>query len=160
MARTRLFSALIVLFFSTFYSCKYQDVEVVELKNYHVDSFTEDGFSLALDVEVENPNGYAMKMKSANMDVYLNNTYLGKSTISEKVVLPAKQKSVQHIMLHTTYDETFDGNLMAIAASALFGKSLKLNIVGEIKGSALLISRRVPFSHTEKVNLSDFQLGK
>lgn len=137
-----------------FSSCSYQDIEVTNFSNYQVKNANKEGFDLHVDLTIENPNNYKMTMKWATLDVYLNDKYIGKTTISENLTLPKKSTQKHPVVLRTTYDETFQGNLLNLIGSALFGRGLELKVKGELKGSVFLFSKKYPIEHTEKIPLN------
>jgi LEA14-like dessication related protein len=151
----RLFFLLTVGSLFLFASCSYEDVEVTNFSNYSIKKANSEGFDLHLDLTINNPNRYKMTMKWAKMDVYLNNKYIGKTAIEEPLTLAKKSENQYPVVLHTTYDEAFKGNVLNLIASAIFGSGIKLKVEGEMKGSVFLFSKKYPIEHTEKLNLSD-----
>jgi LEA14-like dessication related protein len=45
---------------------------------------------LTTDIRLYNPNNYPLQLKSASMDVYFNNNFLGHSSLDTLIVLPGK----------------------------------------------------------------------
>ncbi|MBC7826907.1 MAG: LEA type 2 family protein [Chitinophagaceae bacterium] len=46
--------------------------------------------TVGMDVEFYNPNKSKLQLKKAEVDVFINNTYLGKSTLDSLVRIPAR----------------------------------------------------------------------
>lgn len=130
-------------------------MEVTNFSNYSIKNANREGFDLHLDLTIDNPNNYKMTMKWAKMNVYLNDRYIGKTSIDKSLTLPKKSKDEHPVVLHTTYDETFKGNILNLASSALFGRGIQLKVEGEMKGKVFLFSKKYPIEHTEKLDLKD-----
>lgn len=152
---TQLWLLLAVVFLS---SCNFEDVTVESLDKFSLKSQTDEGFVLEMDVAIMNPNGIALKMKRADMEVYLNDIHIGHAKIARRLSLPANEKSTHRIAVETTYAESFQGNLMSLGASALFG-GLNMRLEGEIRGGTFLFYKKFPIDHKEKLDLKNLNIN-
>ncbi len=139
-------------------SCSFEDVTVESLDSFSLKSQSDEGFVLEMDVTIMNPNNMALKMKRADMEVYLNNTHIGHANIDRRLRLPANAKSTHRIAVETTYAESFEGNLLSLAASALVG-GLNMRLEGQIRGGTWLFSKKFPIEHKEKLDLKNLNLN-
>lgn len=72
-------------------SCaKPKDLEYVDFKNLKVLQFGFKESTVAMDIEFFNPNRYQIQVKKADVDIYINNTFLGKSTLDSLIRIPGK----------------------------------------------------------------------
>jgi LEA14-like dessication related protein len=88
--RFRLFLFLLALLpgFSGCSSVKaplYQDTQ-----NFRVHSVSFTQVVFAMDIRYYNPNNFGVDLRSADIDAYLNNKYLGKAIIDENIPMRAK----------------------------------------------------------------------
>ena len=72
-------------------SCaKPKDLEYVDFKNLKVIKWGLAESTVGMDIDFYNPNKSGLQLKKADVDVYINNTYLGKSTLDTLIRIPAK----------------------------------------------------------------------
>jgi LEA14-like dessication related protein len=58
------------------------------------------------DVEYFNPNKYPLTMKSAEVDVYINNTYFGKTILDSTIHIPGKDTFLLPVLLKVEMTNT------------------------------------------------------
>lgn len=72
-------------------SCaKPKDLEYVDFRNLRVLKWGLKESTVGIDVDFYNPNKSRLQLKKADVDVYINETYLGKSTLDSLVRIPAR----------------------------------------------------------------------
>ncbi|HTE27436.1 LEA/WHy family protein [Flavitalea sp.] len=82
---------LYVLVVVTLFACaKPKDLEYVDFKNLKVVKWGLIESTVGMDVEFFNPNKSNLQLKKADVDVFINNTYLGKSTLDSLVRIPGR----------------------------------------------------------------------
>lgn len=75
----------------TVISCaKPKDLEYVDFKNLKVLKWGFAESVVGMEVDFYNPNRQRLQLKKADVDVYINDTYLGKSTLDSLVRIPAR----------------------------------------------------------------------
>lgn len=138
--------------------CGYDDVTLEDVSNIKIENASSDGFDLLMDMEFNNPNGYAITIDHADLDMVLNQKRIGKTVIETAIKIPARSTTTQPVNLHTTYDQSVKGNLLELLGVALFAQQIELNATGELKASVFIFSKKIPVNHTEKLSLRDFNL--
>lgn len=74
-----------------FVACaKPTSLDYLGIKNIRMLSFGFQESTVGADVQYYNPNKYPLTMKRAEVDVYINNTYLGKTTLDTTIHIPKK----------------------------------------------------------------------
>lgn len=58
--------------------------------NFRVEQVGLNNNILSTRVKLYNPNAYPLQLKSASIDVYINNDFLGHSSIDSLIILPRK----------------------------------------------------------------------
>lgn len=82
---------LVGVVIATLVSCaKPKDLEYVDFRNLKVLKWGFKESTVGMDIEFYNPNRSKLQLKKADVDVYINNTYLGKSTLDSLVRIPAR----------------------------------------------------------------------
>jgi LEA14-like dessication related protein len=72
--------------------------------------------TVKLDVEYFNPNKYPLTMKSAEVDVYVNNNYFGKTILDSAIHIPGKDTFLLPVLLKVEMTNT------AMQLLQVFGK--------------------------------------
>jgi len=86
--KTGFLYALIVV--SLFSCAKPKDLEYVDFKNLKVLKWGFKESTVGMDIDFYNPNKSNLQLKKADVDVYINNTYLGKSVLDSLVRIPSR----------------------------------------------------------------------
>ncbi len=82
---------LFLLIVVTSLSCaKPKDLEYVEFRNLKVKQSGLLESTVGMEVAFYNPNKSRVQLKDGEVDVYINNTYLGKSILDTLVRIPAR----------------------------------------------------------------------
>lgn len=136
----------------------YKDVEVLEIQNLEILNMSDDVVEIMLEVEVENPNSFKVKLIDADIDVFLNEKDMGKLKLGDTVILPKKSKSVQKLKILADA-EKIQKNILSNALSFLFAKSADLKAQGTVKGKALGIGKKVDINFERKIDMDDIDLG-
>ena len=80
---------------------------------------------LATSVKLYNPNRYPLQLKSASMDVYLNNSFLGHSTLDSLITLTAKDTTAVPLRLEASAKD-----ILKNAAKIFLNPDVKVKITG------------------------------
>lgn len=76
------------------------------VKNVKVVQFGLKESTVALDVEYYNPNKFPVTMKRANVDVYVNNNYFGKTTLDSTIKIPKRDTFFLPVILKVDMNTT------------------------------------------------------
>ncbi|MET0243342.1 MAG: LEA type 2 family protein, partial [Flavitalea sp.] len=88
--RMKKWALIIVVGLSLAACAKPKDLEYVDFKNLKVLKWGFKESTVGMDIDFYNPNKSRLQLKRADVDVYINNTYLGKSTLDSLVRIPAR----------------------------------------------------------------------
>ncbi|MEO0404448.1 MAG: hypothetical protein AAF193_06220, partial [Bacteroidota bacterium] len=109
-----------------------------------------------VELVLNNPNWYRVTLLESDVDVFINGKEVGKLTLKEKVILPNKTLSTRIITMSGDYEEistSFLENLLTL----LFSSTAKFEVIGTMKGRALLISRKVAIHEEDEIDLNQFR---
>lgn len=155
VVNTRLWILLLAMPLIFLQGCfDYEDVEFKGVKNVSLIDRTENNLKLQVDVLVDNPNKFNIKVKKSTLDIYLNDKYVGKTTLDDKIVLKKRTEAVYGVVLNADTK-----SIMKAAMGSLGGilkGSVDIRLKGKVKGSVYGISKSVEVDMTEKVNLKEF----
>jgi LEA14-like dessication related protein len=100
------------------------------VKNLKVLSFGLKESTVAADVEYYNPNKYPVTMKAAEVDVYVNNNFFGKSTLDSTIVIPKKDTFLIPVVLKVDMNNTAMGLLQNLMTGS---DSVRVKLDGKAK---------------------------
>jgi Conserved secreted protein len=100
------------------------------VRNLKVLSFGLKESTVAAEVEYYNPNRYPVTMKGAEVDVYVNDAFLGKSTLDSTLNIPKKDSFLLPVLMRVDMTKT----AMSVLQNFLSGQdSVKVKLEGKAK---------------------------
>jgi LEA14-like dessication related protein len=144
---------LITLFSIVFLtSCfDYEDVEFKGVQNIGLEDRSGGNITVRIDMKVNNPNNYNIKIKKSSLDVFVNGSKVGHTKMKNNTVLKKNQQDVYPLYL-TLSEKELKSSALSSIGSLLTGK-MKVRIKGEIKAKVYSIGKKVPIDVEEPVNL-------
>ena len=116
---------------------------VITLKEIHVQQLSLTDASLVFVAEIQNPNGYELRLKSLDYTVHLNNRETGGGSLQKEISVPASSSAPVEIPVTARF-----GSLGGVAKMYLSGRELPYRIEGKALVKAGLFDRTFPFSRT------------
>ncbi|HEY0976134.1 MAG TPA: LEA type 2 family protein [Flavobacteriales bacterium] len=147
---SRLVLILLVVLLAT--GCTYQEVVFKGVNGASVSRLDQRGVALNLDVTLENPNGFRIKVQDPDVDVYLNELYIGKARLDERIVLPPRSTGIYHIPLHASFDGDGSNAMGALLVATLSGRG-DLRVKGTVRAGTWLFRRKFPFEERHTIDL-------
>jgi len=144
---------LITLFSVVFLtSCfDYEDVDFQGVQNVGLEDRSGGTVTVRIDMKVNNPNNYNIKIKKSSLDVFVNGSKVGKTKMKNNIVLKKNTQDVYPLYL-TLNEKDLKGSALASIGSILTG-SMKVRIKGDIKARVYGIGKKFPIDIEEPVNL-------
>lgn len=146
--------ALITILFLN--SCTYQDPEVASFEGIEVISIEDKLAEIDINFSMSNPNKHQIKLKDAEFDVRVNNTYLGKAVLMEPITLP--KDGIYPVKMHMQMQ--MDKSITEVAVSlgiAVLMNNVNMKVKGEAKGSMGWLSKTIEIEHQEHIDWNDLQ---
>jgi LEA14-like dessication related protein len=144
----------LVTLFSVFFltSCfDYKDVDFKGVQNIGLEDRSGGTITVRIDMKVNNPNSYNIKINKSSLDVFVNGSKVGKTKMNNNVVLKKNHQDVYPLYLTLSEKELKRSALTSIG-SLLTGK-MKVRIKGDIKAKVYGIGKKFPIDVEEPVNL-------
>ena len=130
----------------------YEDVEIVRVVDTNVKSFSAQGAEVEVTLQISNPNNYKITISNFDLDIFLNDSKLGKAIVSKNIVLP-KKSNEQHTITIKLKGKNLTAAAMPAMLSAAMGGRIKLSAKGTVKAKAKMISKKVPIEFSENISL-------
>ena len=144
---------LIIVIFLLLNACSsFKEVEFKGVENVSFGQQEDSQIPLIFDVRINNPNQFNILLKKGVVDVFFNNQFLGKSTLSNKITIEKNKETVYPIVINTSFSNLSKAALSSLGA--LLGKKLILKIDGKIIVKALIIRKKIDVNFTEEISPS------
>lgn len=138
-------SQLIALLYIFLTGClSYEEVTFKGITNVEVSKLDQNGVSARVTVTLDNPNSFRIHVSDPNVDLYLNEVYIGKAVLDSNLVLDKRSVKDYPVPLHAAFDDHGTQAMGAMLSAALSGKAT-LKAKGSVVGRAFLLRKRFPF---------------
>ena len=118
---------LAIIVFMT--SCR--EPKALEYRDFKNLSSDKLGFSSSIfniDLVYYNPNNFGLDLKKTNLDIYIDNNYLGHTEQDYQIHIPKKGEFTLPVKIDVDMKNAYKN-----ALPALFGKEVLLKVTGKIK---------------------------
>lgn len=131
-------------------SClSYKQVELVDVTNIRVERMDAKGIAVRVDAVVNNPNNYRIHAQDPDVDLYVNDKFIGKGILDSNLSLDKRTTRIYSVPMHA---ELQGGALLMVLLSGVFGgNEVKLAAKGTVVGRVGLLRKRFPFEFEERV---------
>lgn len=122
-----LFIIAIPLFFMT--SCLApKELEYRDFKNLSSEKLGFSSSVFNIDLVYYNPNNFGLDLKRTDLDIYLDNNYLGHTTQDFQIHIPKRAEFSLPLKINVDMKNAYKN-----ALPSLFGKEVLLKITGSVK---------------------------
>ena len=83
-----------------FSSCTIQDVDLVKVNGYNLARANDDKIKLTLNIKIDNPNNFKIKVKKTNLNLHVNGSDAGMIELNDKVIILKKTESDYDFVLY------------------------------------------------------------
>lgn len=134
-------------------SCSpYKEVELTDITQVEVLSLTPKAVALRVDARIDNPNGFRIEVAEPDVDLFLNDKFIGKGVLDSALVLEKRKAQVYPVYLHADLQ---GGPIMAMLITSLFSGEVKIGAKGTVAGRSGAIKKRFPFELEQVVKLNE-----
>jgi len=135
-------------------SCEFEEINFKGIEKFELLDQKDDEIKLKLMMRVENLNKFNIILKNSDLDLSLNDTYIGKATIDAPVKLKKKTEAAYPVVLNIKGKDVMK-KTMGMMGTILNGP-VKFTAKGKVTGKAYGISKAMDVAFSEKLNLADF----
>ncbi|MGB0882306.1 MAG: LEA type 2 family protein [Vicingaceae bacterium] len=130
----------------------YKEVEVIEVTDVGIKKFTTEGVEVEVAMQIKNPNSYNIKIVDSDLQLFADGNKIGTANIENKVTLPKNSNKIHRFTITSSLKD-IGSSAFPLLMSVLGGKTIEMQITGDIKASAKGIGKRFPVDFKEKVEL-------
>ncbi len=119
-------------------------------QNFRMEKLGLNKMILATEAKIYNPNSYPLQLKSASMDVYMNASFLGHTSLDSLVILPAKDTAYIPLRLQASAKD-----IISNAAKLLLNPNVLIKITGSAKAGrhGIFITIPIDYEGTQRIDL-------
>lgn len=119
-----------------------------DVKNFRVMEISMNP-KVGLDVEFYNPNKSGMTLKDADIDLFINDKFVGKATLDDKYDVPALDTFLLPVVLKADLK-----NILPNALSLALNKEVKVGLKGSVKaGRGVFINIPINYEGMQTLNI-------
>jgi LEA14-like dessication related protein len=142
------FIYLLIFGIFTLGSCSIEDPEIAGFENVKILKADGDIIEASIDVTIENPNFFGMKIKKSSFHIRANDLEIGDVELSEKFKVKRKSTKVYTLPLRISLAKGALFKIMKLTGA----KEITLNLEGNVKGSVYGISKTVAIKETKIID--------
>jgi LEA14-like dessication related protein len=136
-------------------SClEFDDVKFKGIESVKFPKIDQKEILIDLNLKLDNPNNYKIKIKPSVLDVYIGGKLMGKVKIDEKFVIKRKQENSYSTQLICTLEDGVLFSLMKFATMT----EISVRFKGRVKGTVYGISKKIDIDETKKMNGNIFNI--
>ena len=126
------------------------------VSNFKLNKFKENTVDFTVNVKLFNPNGYGIKVRPSNFDVYINNDYIGKAKLNKSFKMKRKSESDCAVPISLMLEK---GKMMRLLALANLKSGVDIRLDGVVKASALGVPKKEKIDRSKHLNLRDLNIN-
>lgn len=137
-------------------SCaSYEDIELKGTENFKMGKLDGKKLSFEFDARLLNTNGYTIKVKPCDLEVFIEDQHMGILHLDKKVKI--KRKSENAVTIPLTI-ELGPGALLKLATLRT-KKTVNLRLKGTVKGGVWFISKKEQIDEVREISTDKLKLG-
>jgi LEA14-like dessication related protein len=137
---------IIAILVLAFFACsKPVSPSYLGYEDFRLEKFGLKSNILTTRVKLYNPNTYPLKLKSASIDVYINDDYLGHTSVDTLIVLPGRDTTFVPLRLNASAKDLLSNTL-----KVFLNPDVKVRIKGSAKAGRGNVFINVPIDYEGK----------
>lgn len=128
----------------------YKEVSLKEVLSVEFGRLDRNGIDLTVDAVIDNPNGYRIKARDPDVDLFINGIGVGKARIDSVLTLEKWSARAYAIPVHVDVDQ---GQLSSLLLMSALSGSARVGAKGTLVGQAGPFRHRFPFEVEEVLEL-------
>ncbi len=126
-------------------------LEYRDYKNFSIEKLGFSNSQVKLDLEYFNPNNFGLQLKRTELDIYINNTFLGHSSSDSLINIPRNNT----FLLPIKFDADMK-NLFKNAWNTMMGNEVTVKVTGKLKIGKANVFMSMPVDYEGKHKFSLF----
>ena len=145
----QLFSFLFVMMMALPGYTQPKALEYVGVENFKMQQLDNNKAAVSMDIRLYNPNHYKLKLKDADIDVFINGNKLGKVQVHDKVEVPREDTCVLPVILNVDIQQLLPNAVQLLLSNGMADILLK----GTVKAGRHGIYVPIPINYEMKQDI-------
>ena len=128
-----------------------KELEYREFKNFAIDKVDFASTAIKMDLIYYNPNNFGLQLKYTDLDIFVDNNYLGHSSQDYQISIPRLAEFTMPLAIEVDMK-----NLLKNALPTFLGKEVMIKITGTVKLGKANVYKTFPVSYTGLQRFSTF----
>lgn len=123
-----------------------------DIKNVRVHNMDFRQATIVLDLQFYNPNGYGLSLKNGDLDAYISDKYIGKATLDERTMIPARDTFVLPVSVTANLGSLLNNAISIITHAE---QNLPVRLQGTVRAGkgGVFFPVKVNYSGMQKIRL-------
>ena len=149
---------LLSISFLLFTSCfNVKSPELEGIKKFKITKITKSSIFIEIGVKIDNPNNIKFKIKDIDMDIFINDQFIGLAKLNDKVVIENNKSDIYNFKVEAKISKILGGSIAGVLGVFL-NQNIKLKTKGRLTVTAFLIKKSYKIEHEQKFNIQDIPL--
>lgn len=122
-----------------------KELEYRDFKNFSIDKMGFSATTLRMDLVYYNPNNFGLQLKSTDLDVFLDNNYLGHTVQEQFVSIPSREEFTVPVRMEVDMK-----NLLKNGLATLLSSEVTIRVSGAVKVGKGKIFKSFPVNYEGK----------
>lgn len=128
-----------------------KELEYQDYKNFQLEKLGFTSSRVSLDLQYYNPNNFGLQLKRTDLDIFINNVFLGHSASDTLINIPRRDT----FLLPIKFDMDMK-NVFKNAFSSLTGNEVTVKVTGKVKVGKANVYMSMPVNYEGKHKFSLF----
>ena len=139
---------LLILLVASLASCHFTQPKFQGGESFKMGGISGREVKMVIEGDVLNENGFGIKLKPSVFDMYVEDIFIGKVHLDEKLKL--KRKQTTHLVAPVTV--VLEQGVMFKAMSLIRKDKLKIQLKGEVKIGVFIFTKKRPIDEVKVIN--------
>jgi LEA14-like dessication related protein len=122
-----------------------KELEYQDYKNFHLDKMGFTTSRVTLDLQYYNPNNFGLQLRRTDLDIFINNTFLGHSSSDTLINIPRRDTFLLPIRFDTDMKNIFKN-----AFNTMMGNEVTVKVTGKVKVGKANVYMSMPVNYEGK----------
>ena len=122
-----------------------KELEYQDYRNFHLQNLGYNSSRVTLDLQYYNPNNFGLQLRRTELDIYINNNFLGHSSSDTLINIPRRDT----FLLPIKFDMDMK-NVFKNAWNTMVGNEVTVKVTGKIKVGKANVFMSMPVNYEGK----------
>lgn len=136
--------------------CTFEEVEYRQVNSYHVDKLNDHEARLSVNVKLDNPNSFAIKITKTKLNLSVSGKPAGEIRLLNQIKIKRRSESDYDVQLEVDPDKITKAAFQS-GLSILLTKKVTIRVKGWVKGKVMGVGKKVDVDESREVPIDQFK---